>query len=110
MCAQPVDRHWFITLNDKRYGLYTFAALTEAAAKGVVTGETRVWRLGWVNWHPAQNVPGLMDAPEESEAETGPHDLVVGAAGRSDKTSDHAAVPRMQDRRDNERSDRYNVR
>jgi hypothetical protein len=110
MCAQPVDRHWFITLNGKRYGPYTFAALTEAAAKGVITGETRVWRLGWVNWHPAENVPGLIDAPEEGEEEIDAPDLVAEAAEVSAKTSAQAAAPRLRDRRHDERNERRNVR
>jgi hypothetical protein len=61
MCAQPVEKHWFISLKGKRYGPYTFAALAEAAAKGVIDADTNVWRLGWVKWHPARRVPGLLD-------------------------------------------------
>jgi hypothetical protein len=61
MSAQPGDQHWFISLNGKRYGPYSFAALAEAAAKGVIDGNTTVWRLGWVKWHPARRVPGLIE-------------------------------------------------
>jgi GYF domain 2 len=67
MCAQPVDKHWFISLKGKRYGPYTFAALTEAADKGVIDADTNVWRLGWVKWHPARSVPGLLNDPSEQE-------------------------------------------
>jgi hypothetical protein len=67
MCAQPVDKHWFISLNGKRYGPYTYAALAEAAAKGVIDGDTSVWRLGWVKWHPARRVPGLIEESAEPE-------------------------------------------
>ncbi len=97
MCAQPVEKHWFISLNGKRYGPYTFAAITEAAAKGVIDENTSVWRLGWVKWHPAGRVPGLLDnvvqEPRDTEAngeavaieERGPVDLdpsdVPGLAG-----------------------------
>ena len=35
MNTPSLDQHWFISLNGKRYGPYTFAALVEAAAKGV---------------------------------------------------------------------------
>jgi hypothetical protein len=59
--AQPGDQHWFISLNGKRYGPYSFAALSEAVAKGVIDGNTSVWRLGWVKWHPARRVPGLIE-------------------------------------------------
>jgi hypothetical protein len=61
MSAQPGDQHWFISLNGKRYGPYSFAALAEAAAKGVIDGNVTVWRLGWVKWHPARRVPGLIE-------------------------------------------------
>src|SRR6516225_2878361 len=72
MSAQPGDQHWFISLKGKRYGPYSFAALTEAAAKGVIDGNTSVWRLGWVKWHPARRVPGLieeMPPPESHQTE-----------------------------------------
>src|SRR6202030_2222486 len=70
MNTQLVDQHWFISLHGKRYGPYTFAALAEAAAKGVITADTNVWRLGWQQWHPASQVPGLLaDAPPEPVAD-----------------------------------------
>jgi GYF domain 2 len=71
MCAQPADRHWFISRQGKRYGPYTFTALTEAAAKGVITADSNIWRLGWVSWHPASRVPGLIEqsAAEEEASE-----------------------------------------
>jgi hypothetical protein len=69
MCAQSVDRHWFISRQGKRYGPYSFEALTEAVAKGVIDANTSVWRLGWVQWHPAKRVPGLIaEPPPEPEA------------------------------------------
>jgi hypothetical protein len=61
MSAQPRDQHWFISLKGKRYGPYSFAALSEAVAKGVIDRNTSVWRLGWVKWHPARRVPGLIE-------------------------------------------------
>ena len=71
MCAQPVEQHWFISLKGRRYGPYSYAALTEAATRGVIDSETMVWRLGWLNWHPARQVPGLIDEPAEQDAENG---------------------------------------
>src|SRR5579871_6581050 len=68
MNTQLVDQHWFISLNGKRYGPYTFAALVEAAGKGVVTSETSVWRLGWEQWHPASQVPGLLGPAQPAAA------------------------------------------
>ncbi len=61
MNSQLVDQHWFVSLNGKRYGPYTFAALNEAAAKGFITAETHIWRLGWQQWHLARQVPGLLN-------------------------------------------------
>ncbi len=61
MAGQPDDKHWFVSLNGKRYGPFTFSALTEAASRGVINPDTVVWRLGWVRWHRAGSVPGLID-------------------------------------------------
>jgi len=109
MSAQPGDRHWFITLNGKRYGPYTFAALTEAAAKGVITRETRVWRLGWVNWHPAQNVPGLVDPPGGAAAETEAPNLAVETAEKSTAAQDKDVNAGSEDRRRDERNIRRHI-
>src|SRR6266436_9472304 len=68
MNTQLVDQHWFVSVNGKRYGPYTFAALTEAAAKGVVTAETHIWRLGWQQWHLARQVPGLLNETPPPES------------------------------------------
>src|ERR1700733_11833668 len=86
MNAQPSDRHWFISRDGKRYGPYTFEALTAAAGKGLIDGDTIVWCLGWVQWHPARTVPGLIPGepqePEETEVEEVPRDLDVAAMPR----------------------------
>jgi GYF domain 2 len=62
--------HWFISLNGKSHGPFTFTTLAKAAANGVVTAETKVWRRGWRKWHPARQVPGLLNetplAPEHA--------------------------------------------
>ena len=64
------DQHWFVLLNGKRHGPFTFVTLTKAAANGVITAETDVWRRGWQKWHPARQVPGLLNetplAPESA--------------------------------------------
>jgi hypothetical protein len=89
MSAQPGDQHWFISLKGKRYGPYSFAALSEAVAKGVIDGNTSVWRLGWVKWHPARRVPGLieeMPPPEPlDQGEDGEIDQGVGASEDTDR-------------------------
>jgi uncharacterized protein DUF4339 len=85
MNTQLVDQHWFISLNGKRYGPYTFAALTEAAAKGVITADTNVWRLGWQQWHPASQVPGLIAEAAAPRAE------------RPDEQAVRARAPRFPD-------------
>src|SRR5258708_6515649 len=68
----PLARqHWFVLLNGKRHGPFTFATLTQAAKKGVITAETNIWRRGWQKWHPARQVPGLLNeaplAPDDAE-------------------------------------------
>ncbi len=83
MNTQLVDQHWFISLHGKRYGPYTFAALAEAAAKGVITADTNVWRLGWQQWHPASQVPGLLaDAPPEPVTDDEAAGVRCAGAGR----------------------------
>src|SRR5262249_57910204 len=57
-----------VLLKGKRHGPFTFATLTKAAANGVISAETDIWRSGWKKWHPARQVPGLLNetplAPE----------------------------------------------
>jgi len=61
MNTRLVDQHWFVLLNGKRHGPFTFATLTKAAANGVITADTDIWRRGWKKWHPARQVPGLLN-------------------------------------------------
>ena len=92
MNTHSAAQHWFVSLNGKRYGPYTFAALTEAAAKGVITAETNIWRHGWQQWHPARKVPGLLSrrspAPASAEDE---FELIGGRL--PDVKADIATVP-----------------
>jgi len=71
MNTQLARQHWFVLLSGKRHGPFTFAALTKAAKKGVITAETNIWRRGWQKWHPARQVPGLLTeaplAPDDAE-------------------------------------------
>ena len=71
MNTQLARQHWFVLLNGKRHGPFTFAALTQAAKKGIITAETNIWRRGWQKWHPARQVPGLLNeaplAPDDAE-------------------------------------------
>ena len=71
MNTQLSSPHWFVLLDGKRHGPFTFAALTKAAKKGVITADTNVWRRGWQKWHPARQVPGLLNeaplAPDDAE-------------------------------------------
>jgi GYF domain 2 len=105
-----VDQHWFISVHGKRYGPYTFAALTEAAVKGVITPDTNVWRLGWKEWHPASDVPGLIAQPpadpaaddEAEEAPDAPASLDEDTAEVADEQRDATArrgEARRRDRR-----------
>jgi len=73
MTTPLMDQHWFVLLDGRRHGPFTFAALTKAAANGVITAETEVWRRGWQKWHTARQVPGLFNetplAPETAADE-----------------------------------------
>jgi GYF domain 2 len=70
MSAAQDAKNWFVLLKGKRYGPYTFAALAQAAEKGVVDPEAGVWCLGWDEWRIARNVPGLFKPePEPAEPE-----------------------------------------
>jgi hypothetical protein len=104
MGAQAVDRHWYISRNGKRYGPYTFAALTEAAAKGVITADTNVWRLGWVSWHPAWQVPGLIEEPAAVKEFAEEGDSIVPAQEQPDGGAEAAAgLSHPLDRREEHR-------
>lgn len=71
MNTQSAQQHWFVLLNGKRHGPFTFATLTQAAKNGVISSETNIWRRGWQKWHPARQVPGLLNeaplAPDDAE-------------------------------------------
>jgi hypothetical protein len=95
--SQPVDKHWFISLNGKRYGPYTYAALAEAAAKGVIDGDTSVWRLGWVKWHPARRVPGLIEESAEPEGFDAIGEQPEGRQDRADADATHPSSSQDED-------------
>jgi hypothetical protein len=102
MNTRLADQHWFVSLNGKRFGPYTFKALTEASAKGVITAETHIWRLGWQQWHPARRVPGLLkDAPIDPvrvDAEAGrASELLPEATAQSVEATSRGARPFADD-------------
>jgi hypothetical protein len=61
-------QHWFVLLNSKRYGPYTFPALAKGVEKGVIGRSAGVWRPGWEHWRTAGEVAELF-APEPDEVE-----------------------------------------
>jgi hypothetical protein len=61
MKSQSAGQHWFVLLDGKRHGPFTYAELTRAARDGVITAETNIWRPGWQKWHPARRVKGLVN-------------------------------------------------
>lgn len=60
MKTQSDRQHWFVLLNGKRHGPFTYAELTKAAREGLITAQTNIWRSGWQKWHPARSVKGLV--------------------------------------------------
>jgi GYF domain 2 len=61
MKSQAAGQHWFVLLDGKRHGPFTYADLTKAARDGLITADTNVWRPGWEKWHPARRVKGLVN-------------------------------------------------
>jgi GYF domain 2 len=61
-------QHWFVLLNGKRYGPYTFAALLKGVEKGVIGRSAGIWRPGWEQWRAAGDVSGIF-APEPPPVE-----------------------------------------
>jgi GYF domain 2 len=61
MKSQAAAQHWFVLLDGKRHGPFTYADLTKAARDGLITADTNVWRPGWEKWHPARRVKGLVN-------------------------------------------------
>jgi GYF domain 2 len=93
MSATQDAKNWFVLLKGKRYGPYTFAALVQAAEKGVVDQEAGVWCLGWDEWRIARKVPGLFE--QESEPDDHQED-----AGAPEKDADEREESAEEDRRD----------
>ncbi len=93
MLAQPADQHWFISLNGKRYGPYTHAALTEAASRGVINSETLVWRLGGSIGIRRSRYPELIDSPEEEAADLDEAEAeIFEGEGEHDKDPEHVSA------------------
>src|SRR5262249_13542372 len=82
------DKNWFVLLRGKRYGPYTFAALAEAAERGVVDREAGVWCLGWDEWRMARSVPGLFKPEAEPEPEPEPDHVDEGVDTFADGADD----------------------
>jgi hypothetical protein len=61
MKSQAAGQHWFVLLDGKRHGPFTYADLTKGARDGLITADTNVWRPGWEKWHPARRVKGLVN-------------------------------------------------
>lgn len=49
---------WYVLLNEKQYGPYTFVELKGIAS---ITPDTLCWREGMDGWLPIRNVPELKD-------------------------------------------------
>ncbi|MFM9957093.1 MAG: RDD family protein [Phycisphaerales bacterium] len=54
-----VERCWHYALDGSAYGPTDIADLTTMAARGVVEGDTLIWREGWEAWRPLSDVPEL---------------------------------------------------
>jgi hypothetical protein len=112
MSATQDDKNWFVLLRGKRYGPYTFAALAQAADRGVVDREAGVWCLGWDEWRIARNVPGLFKPEPEPEPESEPEYVDEGADTFEDSADDreesHAEQEDLVDEQDPVEADESN--
>jgi hypothetical protein len=55
---------WFVACNGKVVGPLTLEAVADAARRGELGGEDRVWEPGVDQWRPADEVPALWTALE----------------------------------------------
>jgi GYF domain 2 len=105
MSATQDAKNWFVLLKGKRYGPYTFAAIVQAAEKGVVDHDAGVWCLGWDEWRIARDVPGLFK--DEPASEVTKEDVDAPAADAVFETDaeepKHAEGDHESDRRDERR-------
>jgi hypothetical protein len=86
MKTQSDRQHWFVLLNGKRHGPFTYADLTKAAREGLITAQTNIWRSGWQKWHPARSVKGLL-------AERGPVNETPLAPDGTEWADEHVRAP-----------------
>jgi hypothetical protein len=85
-------QHWFVLLNSKRYGPYTFPALAKGVEKGVIGRSAGVWRPGWEHWRTAGEVAELF-APEPDEVEATEE---AGPAEEAEATEEKAEAPEAE--------------
>jgi hypothetical protein len=82
-------QHWFVLLNGKRYGPYSFPALLKGVEKGVIRRSAGVWRPGWEQWRTAGDVSGLfaLEPPpvEEFEQKEEPEEQAEAPATSPDE-------------------------
>jgi GYF domain 2 len=64
-------QHWFVLLNERRYGPYTLPALVKGVEKGVIGRSAGVWRPGWEQWRDAREIPELFAPEPDAVEETG---------------------------------------
>jgi hypothetical protein len=105
MSATQDAKNWFVLLKGKRYGPYTFAAIVQAAEKGVVDHDAGVWCLGWDEWRIARDVPGLFkDEPASEVIEEDVDEPAADAVSETDadprEEPEHAEEDHESGRRD----------
>jgi hypothetical protein len=107
MSATQEPKIWFVLLNGKQHGPYSFAALVQAAKSGRLDLDDGVCRLGWGEWRLARDVPELfkpdpepvaVDQEQDVEEYTGHLEQFDDLAKDNlNKKDDRAAVDQQQD-------------
>lgn len=74
---------WYILLNEKQYGPYTFK---ELKGIGSITPDTLCWREGMKEWLPIRNVPELKDLFKDDQTPPSVMDELPGITPAEDLT------------------------
>jgi hypothetical protein len=86
MSAAQEAKVWFVLLEQKQRGPFTFTNLVQAAESGWLDLGDHVCRLDWTEWRLARDVHGLFTGKPESEvAESAQDTDFEDAPGRDDQ-------------------------
>lgn len=68
-----MEKIWFILINDKKEGPYSFLELKQDDR---ITPDTLAWREGFAKWLPIRAIPELRDLFKDEETQKEPEKIV----------------------------------